>query len=265
MKALWINDIHLEFLDDRRRKLFLSRLSRSGADCVLIAGDIGQAPSVISYLEEMETVLQRPVYFALGNHDYYYGSICSTRASVRGLVGRSRYLQWVNGSGVISLTPRTALIGHDSWGDGRLGDFRSSRVELNDFSLIKELSGLSRQTRLQRIEVLGDEAAQHFSNILPEALRAADHVVVLTHVPPFVQASWYRGRHSEPDFLPFFTCKAAGDVLKAAMEDHPDKKMTILCGHTHGGGQVQVLPNLIAYTGAARYGRPVVQKIFDWD
>jgi len=265
MKVLWINDIHLEFLDDRKRKLFLSRLSRSEADCILIAGDIGQEPSVISYLEEMEAVLQRPVYFALGNHDYYYGSISSTRASVRDLDGRVRFLRWVNDSGTISLTPKTVLIGHDGWGDGRLGDFRSSRVELNDFLLIKELSGLSGQERLQRIMMLGDEAAQHFSKILPEALRVANHVVVLTHVPPFVEASWYRGRHSEPDFLPFFTCKAAGDVLKTAMEDHPDKQMTVLCGHTHGGGQSQILPNLVAYTGAARYGRPVVQRIFDWN
>ena len=49
MKAFWINDIHLEFLDRRRRGLFLGRLSRSDAGCILIAGDIGQAPSVIPY------------------------------------------------------------------------------------------------------------------------------------------------------------------------------------------------------------------------
>lgn len=265
MKALWINDIHLEFLDDRRRRLFLSKLSRSAADCILIAGDIGPAPSVIPYLEEMEAILQRPIYFALGNHDYYYGSISSMRTSVRNLVTRSRYLRWVNESGVIKLSGQTALIGHDGWGDGRLGDFHSSGVELNDFLLIRELSGLSRQALLRRIETLGDEAADHVMAVLPEALNVADHVVVLTHVPPFVEAAWHRGAYSGPDWLPFFACKAVGDVLMAAMQDHPHKRMTILCGHTHGGGESQILPNLVAYTGAARYGHPVVQRVFDWD
>jgi 3',5'-cyclic-AMP phosphodiesterase len=261
MKALWINDIHLEFLDDRRRKLFLSKLNRSDADGILIAGDIGQAPSVIPYLEEIEAVVQRPIYFALGNHDYYYGSISSTRTSIGNLAKRSSHLRWVNESGVT----KTVLIGHDGWGDGRLGDFRLSRVELNDFLLIRELSGLSRRVLLRRIGALGDEAADHLRALLPEALSVADHVVVLTHVPPFVEAAWHRGRYCEPDWLPFFTCKAAGDVLKAAMQDYPDKQMTVLCGHTHGGGEWQILPNLVAYTGAARYGRPAVQGIFDWD
>ena len=264
MKALWTNDIHLEFLDDRKRRSFLRKLDRSDADCILIAGDIGQAPSIVSYLEEMEAILRRPIYFVLGNHDYYHGSIASTRASVRTLVTRSRWLRWVSETGVTRLTEKTALIGHDGWGDGRLGDYSSSGVELNDFLLIEELSGLSRGERLQRIGALGDEAARHLKKALPEALRS-DHVVVLTHVPPFAEAAWHEGRHSGPDWLPFFSCKAAGDVLRTAMEDHPDKRMTVLCGHTHGGGVSQILPNLVAYTGAARYGHPVASGVFDWD
>lgn len=93
----------------------------------------------------------------------------------------------------------------------------------------------------------------------------AHHVVVLTHVPPFAEAAWYRGAYSGPDWLPFFACKAAGEVLKASMENHPDKQMTVLCGHTHGGGESSILPNLVVYTGAARYSRPTVQRIFNWD
>ena len=265
MKALWTNDVHLEFLDERRRGLFLRKLGSTDADCILIAGDMGQASSIVSYLKEMEAILKRPVYFVLGNHDYYYGSIHSIRASVRNLVEQSRWLRWVTESGVTRLTDKTALIGHDGWGDGRFGNHISSRVELNDFLFIKELSGLSRKERLQRIGALGDETAQHFMKVLPEAFGAANHVVVLTHVPPFVEAAWYQGGHSGPDWLPFFACKAAGEVLRAAMQEHPDKQMTVLCGHTHGGGVSQILPNLVAHTGAARYGHPVAQGMFDWD
>lgn len=40
------------------------------------------------------------------------------------------------------------------------------------------------------------------------------------HVPPFREASWHQGRISDDDWLPHFTCKAVGDVLREAMVAH---------------------------------------------
>ena len=57
-----------------------------------------------------------------------------------------------------------------------------------------------------------------------------------------------------------------GSSRKQAIEDRgpaPDQQLTALCGHTHGDGETQVLPNLLAITGGATYGRPVVQRVFD--
>jgi hypothetical protein len=136
---------------------------------------------------------------------------------------------------------------------------------LNDFLLISELSGLSRDKLLQRLNRFGDEAAEHFREVLPQALKSAEHIVVLTHVPPFLEAAWYNGKYCEPDWLPFFSCKAVGDVLIETMKKHQDKQMTVLCGHTHGGGSSQILPNLKAVTGQACYGHPVIQEIFEWN
>ncbi len=34
-----------------------------------------------------------------------------------------------------------------------------------------------------------------------------------TYIPPFREAAWYEGRPSADDYLPFFSCKAVGDVL----------------------------------------------------
>ena len=39
--------------------------------------------------------------------------------------------------------------------------------------------------------------------------------------------------------------------------------MTVLCGHTHGEGQAQILPNLKVLTGGAKYGEPRVQRVFE--
>jgi hypothetical protein len=135
---------------------------------------------------------------------------------------------------------------------------------LNDFFLIEELAGLRRTELLARLNTLGDEAAEHFRCVLPEALEEAEHVVVLTHVPPFLESAWHDGRYCDADWLPFFSCQAVGRVLAEFMGRHTTRKMTVLCGHTHGGGISQILPNLVTITGPAQYGRPVIQNLFEW-
>ena len=57
------------------------------------------------------------------------------------------------------MTESAALVGHDGWGDGRLGDDWSWTVMLNDLRLIGEFVGLDDKERLTRLHALGDEAA----------------------------------------------------------------------------------------------------------
>ena len=52
-------------------------------------------------------------------------------------------------------------------------------------------------------------------------------------------------------------------VLFALMKSYPDKQLIVLCGHTHGDGMIDLLPNLSVYTGGARYKYPSIQKIFE--
>lgn len=264
MRAIWLTDIHLEFLDDRTFSTFLWELSRRNADAALISGDIAQAPTVSEYLSKMAKFLEIPIYFVLGNHDFYHGSIPAVKDTIRTLSKDSRLLHWLTDGGPVCLSPTTCLVGHDGWGDARLGDYHGSTVDLNDFYLIHELAGLSKRARLLKLHELGDEAAAHLRKVLPEALKSADHVVVLTHVPPFREAAWYAGRPSDSQWLPFFSCKTVGDMLYTTMQSHPHKRMTVLCGHTHGGGRSAILPNLATWTGPARYGHPAIQEIFEW-
>ncbi|MCK5340468.1 MAG: metallophosphoesterase [Desulfobulbaceae bacterium] len=265
MKAIWLTDIHLEFLSDSACIGFLEKLNDKNADAVLITGDIAQATTIEKHLSRMTEELAAPIYFVLGNHDYYYGSVDGVRSIVAGLTRRSPHLHWLNNCGPVKLTGNTCLIGHDGWGDARLGDYDNTRIKLNDFRLISELTGLSKEDLRNTLQRLGDEAADHFRAVLPKALEIAGHVVVLTHVPPFPEATWHEGNYSDNDWLPFFSCKAVGDVLFESMQNNPHKRMTVLCGHTHGGGKSQILPNLVTLTGQARYGYPVIQEIFEWD
>ena len=87
----------------------------------------------------MDDLVGKPIYFVLGNHDFYRGSVAGTRSAVAEIVHGSQNLVYLTQAGVVELTPHTALVGHDGWADGRLGDLDGSDVILNDFLLIDEL------------------------------------------------------------------------------------------------------------------------------
>jgi hypothetical protein len=132
---------------------------------------------------------------------------------------------------------------------------------LTDYVIIQELAWLQ-PTALQRVlHDLGDEAAGFLRQALDRALTTFEHVIVLMHVPPIREACVYDGRISDHDWLPHFSCAAAGKALVEVMENHPDRRATVLCGHTHGAGTTQPLPNLVIHTGAATYGKPEVQRL----
>ena len=232
-------------------------------DAILLGGDIGEADSVTRFLAEIESELQMPIYFVLGNHDFYRGSIAAVRDAVARRAAESRWLRWLPSSGVVPLTAATALIGHDSWADGRLGDFFRSDVLLNDYLLISELRVQGKKARYAQLNALGDEAAEFLERRACEALAGRSDIFVLTHAPPFRGSCWHEGRISDDDYLPHFACKAVGDRLAAIMRDRPGKTMTVLCGHTHSSGSARILDNLIVYTGQAQYGEPALQRVFE--
>ncbi|MBI5032603.1 MAG: hypothetical protein HZB51_18920 [Chloroflexi bacterium] len=108
---------------------------------------------------------------------------------------------------------------------------------------------------------LGDEAARYLKHQLLSAITRFSRLILLTHVPPFKEACWFEEKISDDDFLPHFTCGVVGDVLIATMRAHPECRLTVLCGHTHGEGEATILPNLTVKTGGAKYGRPRLNEL----
>lgn len=262
MKRLaWLTDIHLNVANPNAISALCD--SVKDADAVLITGDIGEARDLTRYLRILDRRLGIPLYFVLGNHDYYRGSIAAVRLEVAALHNHAPRLLWLSNAGVIELTSETGLVGHDGWADGRFGDYEGSDIVLNDYFLIEELAGLDASERLEKLRALGDEAANYLRTILPEALRRYRHVIVLTHVPPFREACLHQGQIAGAEWLPHFASRSMGLALIEAMEAYPDREMTVLCGHTHSPGEAQILPNLRVLTGAAENGRPQVQCILD--
>lgn len=263
MRLAWLTDIHLNFVEPAGFDRLLVEIRQADPEGVLISGDIAEADTLIEELGRLVAALTCPIHFVLGNHDFYRGWIAPVRLEAAQLARENRRLTYLTAAGVMPLSDRTALVGHDGWGDGGYGDAVGTQVLLNDFWLIGDFRGLDRDARLDRLRSLGQEAARHLDRVLPEALLSFEQVIVLTHVPPFRESCWHEGRHSSEDYLPFFACRATGAALLAAAERFPDRRLLVLCGHTHGRGEVQVRPNLTVWTGGAEYGRPAVERLLD--
>jgi Icc protein len=265
MIIAWLTDLHLNFVGSSGVEELCTAIRSSEADAILITGDIATSDNLCRYLEYIADNLQMPIYFVLGNHDYYGSSIQRVHIEVNEVVKGRQNLIWLSQSGVIELSPDTCLIGHEGLADGRLGDPAGSRVDLNDYHRIKELIQPTKELRLDVQHKLGDEAAAYLSMQIAEATNRYRNINVALHVPPFAEACWHEGKNTDANYLPHFGCKATGDALKAAMLAHPDISMTVYCGHGHSEGFAEILPNLKVITGGAEYYNPRINQLLNFE
>lgn len=264
MRLAWLTDIHLNFLLAEQSLEFLRFVRSADPNALLISGDIGEAHNLSRYLELIDDEIGRPIYFVLGNHDFYHGSIVAVRASVAQLCERRPHLHYLSQCNEpLELTPSMAIVGHDGWADGRIGDYERSIVQMSDWQLIAEFIGHGKLERWSILQALADEAAAHLRRVLPPALDKYQTVLVLTHVPPVREACWHQGQLSDDQWAPHFTCKAVGDVLVDLAQRYPHREIEVYCGHTHGAGKCRPLRNLVIHTGSAEYGCPQIQSLLE--
>jgi len=148
-------------------------------------------------------------------------------------------------------------------GDARFGNALGTPVEQNDFFLIEDFAGFSRPALVRKLNGLGDEAATRLSPKLERAAASRDQVVALMHVPPFREAAWHQGQPSNDDWVPWFSCRAVGEIILSYARAHPQVNFLVLCGHTHGSGVYSPLTNVTVHTAEAEYGAPRIQRFFE--
>ena len=262
-RIAWTTDIHLNFLPSEDCDAFLRNLALLNLDGLVISGDVAESHDLAHYLIRIQQAADADVYFVLGNHDFYYGSIRGVRAAVDALCAEHPRLHYLSHSGPLELASDVALVGHDGWADGRLGDYERSLIFLHDYQLIAELSMYGKAERRRVLERLGDEAACAHSH--RPAGRAPDAPASLAGdaCPAAAPPVGTKARISDDQWAPHFTCRAVGDAILEIMPDYPDRQLTVLCGHTHGAGETRPLDNVLILTGGAEYGRPVVQRVFE--
>jgi len=263
VKICWVTDPHLEFLDQWERQRFLDRLADQPSDALLITGDIADSVQIGSVLDQLARSVRKPIYFVLGNHDFYQGSVRETNYAADGQIAKHSNLDWLQGREILELGATTALIGIGGWADGLGGLGPATTKRVADFELIQDLSTLPNDAeRFAWMLDFAETAASQLRIVLEEAMGTYAKIIVATHVPPFEGAAWHAGKPSEPDYQPFFSSPTMGKILLEAARAHPEKAVEVYCGHTHGKG-VYTIGNISVFTGDAEYGEPRINGIIE--
>lgn len=255
MQLAWATDIHLDRLNERDYSEYKEYLQELNPDCLIISGDIAEGEVVCRSLKDFNDAFNFPIYFVLGNHDFYFSSFAETETNVRALVKESKNLNWLSESGVIALSDSTALIGVEGWGDAQNGTLNLSEGSTRDVLSIAEYKGLTREEIAELLRSKGAESAEKLRPVLLEAVSNYQNVILVTHVPPFVEACFDRSLRICGEFkLPFYTCKVIGDLLLEVMSENPSCRLTVLCGHTHEKADINILENLRVRVKESGYG-----------
>lgn len=276
MRAVWLTDLHLVFLRDPDSGVFdaeyftfVKSVCDLDPDVVFITGDIGEAPETIGFLSGLDAEWKCPIYFVLGNHDYYRSSIAEMRRVVTNKFCSDPRLTFLTAAGVVKLTDEVGLVGHDGWPDGRDGDYGCDGKQdfFNDFKYIEELKVTRGDVDYERwptLKRLADEAATHLEDALGHAVGQFQHVYVLTHFPPFREVAFLKGRMVDSHQSSRCVSKAVGDVILRFAEGNPDTRFTVLCGHMHSKATYEPRENLVVFSGSATYGAPGVASVFEF-
>jgi len=227
------------------------------ADALVITGDISEGLEVEHHIKEVQKGFEKPVYFVLGNHDYYRSSFAEIDRKMASVPG------WLTKAGVVEIAEGVALVGNEGWYDGEFG-YPYARFGMADWSLISELkSYISRDDLLAKIRARATAAVSAACDVLEEAVSKYQLVLFATHVPPFRESAWHEGQISNDTYLPWFSSKRMGDMLMQVAEANPTKRILVLCGHSHSFGTYDAAPNLKVLTGKAIYGAPDLAGILE--
>jgi len=272
-RVTWLTDIHLNFLWDRKIAAFdpehhdfIEEVLAADSDVILVGGDIAEAPDLIWHLQQLTASLPgKRIYFVLGNHDFYRGSIQRVRGEVTEFCrSRPNLVYLTVADQPLRLSNRLGIVGHDGWADGRFGELEWSRARISDYAYIDELRAAGEDGRRQLLNALGDEAAAHLRRLLSQAVECFQEIVLLTHVPPWLEVACHAGKVCDYEYAPHFASKAVGEAIVAVMKQVPQCQLTVLCGHTHSPAEHRPLPNVLCLAGQAEYGVPRVQRVFEF-
>lgn len=257
-----MSDIHLNFLDDKKIEKWASYVGRAVPDAqgILITGDISEAPQLSQHLKALYQFSGKlPIWFVLGNHDVWKSGVATVQDEMKLLHQANPNITWLGDADVIQIADKAALVGGDGWYDAMLGDWQNSHFRMRDWDLIFDFMPVmhSKAGVVAVARKFAYASVVYLEKRISEAVALGNEtVVILTHVPPFEEASQHRGRVCDRFTQPWYTSKAMGEMILQKAAENPDKKFVVFCGHTHSKCHVQPAHNVAVFVMGADYGNP---------
>jgi predicted phosphohydrolase len=218
----------------------------------------------------MEEIIQKPIYYILGNHDFYGSSISEVKQQLKHINNISTYLKCCSEVESYSLTHNTVIVGHENWSDMGYRFSGDDGIRMSDWDLIQEFDSVSRNKFLETNKLmkqvntiltpLAIQAMKHIEKGINKAVKNNKHVVILLHVPPFLEL------HKETSAkTTWYVSKIMGDMLLTVADRNPGVRFTILSGHSHNDATFQARPNMICHTAEATYRYPTINGVITID
>ncbi len=251
----WGSDLHLDMADKATYDALIRDFKNQNADALVISGDTSEKVTCFDRLTEIQKALGIPLYYILGNHDFYG----STVQHIKNLAAKYPSINYLTSGMIVPLSQDTALVGHDGWADTKSGNFDITPI-IYDFSEIQDFIGFGRHQWKTFMLNLGEQSALDSENTLLKVFEKYSSVIFVTHCPPFREACYYEGKITDDAWAPIFVNLSLGRMLMELMENYPEKNLHVYCGHTHSKIEYNPLPNLKVTVAHAAYGKPEAQR-----
>lgn len=219
LDAEWITDTHLNRCSNKRIDEYAHSF-RGTCKSVFISGDVSEGETFFKDLLNFQRGCGTPVYFVLGNHDFWGHNILKRRDAVLEFTQKNRYLTYLTLSGV-QLINGVAVTGHDGI-YGPIDECVDYSV-CNDFVNIRDLQG---KFRIRNLASLNSLYRCEYSEKLNRAGETSDEIVFFTHMPPYPWACVGINSH-------FVYNPVLGSCIKEYLASNPSKSIRVYCGHTH--------------------------------
>jgi predicted phosphohydrolase len=257
-KYLWFTDTHLDKIAPWKKYLFGKHLARENPTGVFLTGDISNGRQTVSDLERLASQIACPIYFVLGNHDYHHSSIAKTHDNIRKICQKHSNLIWMTEAGVVHLNEEVALIGTEGWYDAEEGKPEYLKMTF-DWMLVDDFRQLPNMAeRIKAWRRMADQSADDITYKLEKAIEQNyKSIYLLTHVPPWKEATRDVGTFMERFWLPYNTNLRLGRAIEKVMSEHKKRYITVLAGHTHTDCWIHVARNIECKVSKAKYyGEP---------
>jgi 3',5'-cyclic-AMP phosphodiesterase len=248
------SDTHFNFTMPWTPGNFASKLLEENPAGLILAGDIACGLTIKQTLKSLAKKLDHiPIYFVVGNHDYYATSIRETTKILKELCATYPNLHWLTDTDHIALTDDVALIGEDGWYDGRLGNpvYLSYNFDWMVIDEFYKLKGAAEKAAYG--QKLADDATAYLRVKLERALEKFQTVYVITHMPPWAEATRAVGTEMEDFWLPYNVNSGMGKMIEEVMKDRHNQNVIVLAGHTHVPAIVHVAHNIECIVQPGKY------------